>query len=126
MKLAKQASKGTAATTGFICGRYTQSSLASVLSYIEAQGEHHCGINIRPTLRKSLSRVGGYIVPFGAQGFLYPDTIGVIAQGLGFGISSTDALKNEIQSVTITGDPTGGTFTLTSTGTTSALSLIHI
>ena len=61
MKLAKQASKGTAATTGFICGRYTQSSLSSVLSYIEAQGEHHCGIHVRPTLRKSLSRVGGYI-----------------------------------------------------------------
>ena len=121
MKLAKQASKGTAATTGFICGRYTQSSLASVLSYIEAQGEHHCGINVRPTLRKSLSRVGGYIVPFGAQGFLYPDTIGVIAQGLGFGINSTNALKNEIQSVTITGVPTGGTFALVSTTSTSEI-----
>ena len=121
MKLAKQASKGTAATTGFICGRYTQSSLASVLSYIEAQGEHHCGVNVRPTLRKSLSRVGGYIVPFGAQGFLYPDTVGMVALGLGFAIDSTNALKNEIQTVTITGDPTGGTFTLTSTGTTSAI-----
>lgn len=121
MKLAKQASKGTPATADFICGRYTQSSLASVLSYIEAQGEHHCGVNVRPTLRKSLSRVGGYIVPFGAQGFLYPDTVGMVALGLGLGITSSHALKNDKQTVTITGGPTGGTFTLTSGTPTSAL-----
>ena len=94
MKLAKQASKGTAATTGFFCGRYTQSSLASVHQYIEAQGEHHCGVNVRPTLRKSLSRVGGYVVPFGAQGFLYPDTMGAIALGMGFGFSSSASGTN--------------------------------
>ena len=118
-KLAKQASKGTPATADFICGRFVQSSLQSVMQYIEAQGEHHCGVNVRPTLRKTLSRVGGYVVPFGAQGFLYPDLVGMIALGLGFGFDSSNALKNEIQSVTITGAPTGGTFTLTSTGATS-------
>jgi hypothetical protein len=119
MKLAKQASKGTPATADFICGRFVQSSLQSVMQYIEAQGEHHCGVNVRATLRKTLSRVGGYVVPFGAQGFLYPDLVGMIALGLGFSINSTAALKNEIQTVTITGAPTGGTFTLTSTDTTS-------
>jgi hypothetical protein len=121
MKLAKQSAKGTAATTGFFCGRYTQSSLASVHQYIEAQGEHHCGVNVRPTLRKSLSRVGGYVVPFGAQGFLYPDTVGAIALGLGFGITSSAAIENDVQIVTITGTPTGGTFTLTSTTVTAAI-----
>lgn len=122
MKLAKQASKGTPASADFICGRFVQSSLQSVMQYIETQGEHHCGVNVRPTLRKGLSRVGGYIVPFGAQGFLYPDLVGMIALGLGFKFTSSRALRNDTQRVTITGNPTGGTFTLTSGGTpTSSL-----
>ena len=65
--------------------------------YIEAQGEHHCGVNVRPTLRKSLSRASGYTVPFGGQGFLYPDLLGLVLLGLGFGVSSSAALFNEVQ-----------------------------
>lgn len=113
-KLGKQASKGTPAAADFICGRFVQSSLQAVMQYIEAQGEHHCGVNVRPTLRKNLSRVGGYIVPFGAQGFLYPDLVGLIALGLGFTFTSSRALRNDKQRVAVAGSPTGGTFTLTS------------
>lgn len=114
MRFGKQASKGNAATTGFLCGRYVRSELASIYEYIEAQGEHHCGINIRPTLRKSLSRAGGYTVPFGAQGFLYPDTLGMYLLGLGFGIATTPPNANEIQQVAIA-NATDGTFTLSYT-----------
>ncbi len=122
MRLAKQGSKGAAATTGFICGRFTRSELQSVYEYIEAQGEHHCGVNVRPTLRKSLSRASGYTVPFGGQGYLYPDLVGMILMGMGFGISTAAAsLGSEVQTVTITGTPTGGTFTLTNGVATTAL-----
>lgn len=120
LKLAKQAAKGTPATADFICGRFVQSSLASVYQYIETQGEHHCGVNVRPTIRKGLSRVGGYVVPFGAQGFLYPDLVGMVASGLGLEFTSSHALLNDLQRVTITGSPTGGTFTLSIGATPSA------
>ena len=88
LKLAKQTAKGTAATTGFICGRYTQSNMQPILDYIEAQDEHFCGVNPRATTRKSLSRPSGYVGAFGGMGFLYPDLLGNILLGLGFASSA--------------------------------------
>ena len=115
MKLAKQASKGTPATAGFMCGRFVRSEQQAIYEYIEAQGEHHCGVNLRPTLRKSLSRAGGYTVPLGAQGFLYPDVLGLVLLGLGFGLNSAAVTVNETQTIVIA-DATGGTFTLSYSG----------
>jgi hypothetical protein len=45
----------------------------------------------------------------------------MILMGMGFSIATSTALLNEIQLVTITGSPTGGTFTLTSGTPTSSL-----
>lgn len=122
MAFGKQSSKGTPVTANLLCGRYVQSSLASVMEYIEAQYEHYCGTVSRPTVRKSKSRISGYTVPFGAQGFMYADSLPIFLIGAGFGVTSATGGINETTLLTTTGSPTGGTFTITySAQTTAAL-----
>ena len=84
LKLAKQASKGTAASTDFLCGRYTTSSMQPIFDYIEATDEHFCGVNPRATTRKALSRPSGYVGAFGGMGFVYPEIMGLVLRGMGF------------------------------------------
>jgi len=120
MRLAPQTAKGTPATSKYICARLMESSLQSVYEYIDAQLEHYCGASNSPTTRKSPSRVSGLLVPFGGVGLLYPDFVGNILLGLGFGTTGGTAGTNEVQTVTITGEPTGGDFTLTYSGQTTA------
>jgi hypothetical protein len=141
MKLARQAGgKGIAAASGFTCARLMDSSLQSIYEYIEAQREHYCGANNRPTIRKSASRVSSYLVPFGGMGFLYPDFVGQIVLGLGLGITSVQSgvdinthtgtianrsTTNEMVRLTITGNPGGGTFTVTFGGQTTTPALAY-
>lgn len=118
--LGRQSAKGTPVTANLICGRYVQTSLQSIYEYIEAQNEHYCGPSARPTARKSFSRASGYTVPFGAQGFLYADSLPIMLIGAGFGCVSNTGGINEVTTLTTTGIPTGGTFTITYGAQTTA------
>jgi hypothetical protein len=82
--LYKQTSKGVAGGTDGVCGRFQQSNLQAVYEYIEADAEHFCGLNLRPTVRKTTSYKSGYSVQFGAMGLLYSDFLGMPLLGLGF------------------------------------------
>lgn len=82
--LYKQTSKGVAGGADGVCGRFQQSNLQTVYEYIEADAEHFCGLNLRPTVRKSTSFKSGYSVPFGAMGLVYSNFLGMVLLGLGF------------------------------------------
>ena len=86
--LYKQTAKGTAGGTDGVCGRFQQSNLQAVYEYIEADAEHFCGLNLRPTVRKTTSYKSGYSVQFGAMGLLYSNFLGMVLLGLGFKVSS--------------------------------------
>lgn len=101
LKLGKQSAKGTAATTGFTCGRFMQSNMQTVYDYIEAEAEHFCGVNPRATSRKSVSRRSGYIVPFGGVSYAYPDMIVQILIGMGFAVATTGAGTAKTHTCTI-------------------------
>lgn len=88
-KIAKQASKGTGATTGFTCGRFLRSSLITGFDYIDPGPEHFCGSNTRPTVQRSIGRKNGYLVPWSVSGFAYPSVLPLFFIGLGFGVSSS-------------------------------------
>lgn len=101
MKLGPQASKGTALATNLLCGRFTTSNMQPVFDYIEADAEHFCGIAARATVRKTASRIGGYVVPFGGLGSLYPNFLGMILLGMGFKASTAGAGAAKTHTFTI-------------------------
>lgn len=86
--LYKQTAKGAAGGTDGVCGRFQQSNLQSVYEYIEADAEHFCGLNLRPTVRKTTSFKSGYSVPFGAMGLMYSNFLGMVLLGLGFKVTT--------------------------------------
>ena len=87
--LYKQTAKGEAGGTDGVCGRFQQSNLQTVYEYIEADAEHFCGLNLRPTTRKSTSFKSGYSVPFGAMGLVYSNFLGMVLLGLGFKVTTS-------------------------------------
>ncbi len=60
-KAAVQASKGTAATTKFICALATASGLGIDWDKTGDTPEHGCGTNDRPTRKKSIARRTSYM-----------------------------------------------------------------
>ena len=92
--LYKQTAKGVAGGTDGVCGRFQQSNLQTVYEYIEADAEHFCGLNLRPTVRKSTSFKSGYSVPFGAMGLVYSNFLGMVLLGLGFKVATVGTTEN--------------------------------
>lgn len=90
-KAAKQGSKGTAASTGFICGMLTRSGLFPRFDYAEKGAEHGCGGADRATNHRSPSVRSSYLAIGTARGFLYPDLLGVLLCGAGFTDTVTGA-----------------------------------
>ncbi|MCO5214328.1 MAG: hypothetical protein M9936_31900 [Caldilinea sp.] len=86
--LAVQAAKGTPATANFFSGRFLMSGGGPQYDVIETMYEHFRGAGSRPTTRKTISQRSSYIVPFAAQGNLYPLFLGAALRGIGFGVSS--------------------------------------
>ena len=82
--LAVQAAKGTPATTNFFSGRFLMSGGGPQYDVIETMYEHFRGAGSRPTTRKTISQRSSYIVPFAAQGNLYPLFLGAALRGIGF------------------------------------------
>jgi len=90
-KAVKQAAKGTALTTGFICGMLTRSSLFPRFDLAEKGAEHGCGGLDRATVHRSPSMRSSYMAVGSARGALYPDLIGVLLCGAGFTPVTTGA-----------------------------------
>lgn len=88
LALKAQSAKGTAATANLISGRFLTSGGGPQYDYIETMYEHFRGASTRPTTRKTRSQRSSYIVPFAAQGNLYPVLLGELLRGIGFGVSS--------------------------------------
>jgi len=110
---AAQSLKGTAATTNFIRARAGMSSAIPRFDLVESLDEH-TGIHERPTRRQSIPIRTGVLIDIAARCGLYPDCIGYALLMAGFKVSTTPtSAASEVQLVTITGTPTGGTFTLT-------------
>ena len=92
--LYKQSGKGVAGGTDGVCGRFQQSNLQTVYEYIEADSEHFCGLNLRPTVRKTTSYKSGYSVQFGAMGLIYSNMMGMVLLGLGFKVATVGTTEH--------------------------------
>ncbi len=123
-KLAVQSAKGTPATA-LLCGMMEQHGANVAFDLFDDTPEHGCRPGVtsdRATVKKSASRRAGYIVRGTFRQAMYPRLLGVALRGAGFDVATTPTLTNEVQTITITGTPTGGTFTVSFDGyTTSAL-----
>lgn len=93
-KVAKQASKGTPATTGFITGMMTHSELNPGIDKITKTAEHGVTYS-RATAHKTPSRRGSYLARGSYRGYLYPDLLGMMLLGTGFGVTTTGASANK-------------------------------
>jgi hypothetical protein len=94
LKVAKQAQKGTAPTTGFITGMLTRSSLLPAIDNITRTTEH--GITYtRATSHRTPTRRGSYLGRASYRGYLYPDLFGLLLLGNGFAVTTTGASANK-------------------------------
>jgi hypothetical protein len=76
--------------------------------------DEHTGVHERPTRRQSIPIRTGVLIDIAARCGMYPDTVGYALLMAGFKCTTTPtAAVSEQQSVTISGSPAGGTFTLT-------------
>lgn len=107
IKIAKQSSKGTAATTGFHCGLVKASGFMEDWKFAEQGVEHGCAAGsavYRDLAQRSRTF---YTVPGNVGGSLYPNMIGVILLGLGFSdsVSGTTAKTHVMTASTAANDP---------------------
>ncbi len=93
-KVAKQASKGTAPTTGFITGMMTRSSFLPDIDTITKTAEHGIAYT-RATAHKTATRRGSYLGRGSYRGYLYPDMFGMLLLGNGFAVTTTGASANK-------------------------------
>lgn len=93
IKAGIQSAKGTALTTGLLCGRFTDIGAGLTAEYSgEDVSEYACagGATVRPTQRKSSRRLTGYTAGLGPlSAFLYPDLIGVWLLMSGYQVSTS-------------------------------------
>ena len=119
LKTAVQGAKGTAESTGFICGIYTE-----IGAGIEPERsgedtfEYSCaGSGGRPTAQAAIPSLVGYTTTHSYSAFLYPDMIGNWLVGAGFDVS------------TATDTPVAGanthTFTIADEGSAKWLTLLR-
>lgn len=93
-KVAKQASKGTPASTGFITGMMTRSSFLPDIDTITKTAEHGIAYT-RATAHKTATRRGSYLGRGSYRGYLYPDMFGMLLLGNGFAVTTTGASANK-------------------------------
>ena len=89
-KVAKQAAKGTAASTGFITGLMEQSGMSPRFDQLAQSAEHGIAI-ARVTDHRSPTQYGSYAVGGPFRMNFYPHLIGRLLQGCGFGVSGAGA-----------------------------------
>lgn len=88
--IAAQSAKGTPATTGFVVGRMRESWLQPVYNLLEPGPEHTGEAHTRTTRRRTAARRDDYLMEFGGRMHLYPNMIGVLLRGIGFGVNTTN------------------------------------
>lgn len=113
--LAQQSAKGTAAagvTVPYIRGRVQQHGMSPRYEMIDTAGEH-TGVHSRSTALQSTPIRAGSIIDVSFRHRLYPSMVGLELIGLGFTVATSTT-------VILTIDATGGTFTLTVSGQTTA------
>ena len=93
-KVAKQASKGTPSTTGFITGMMTRSSFLPDIDTVTKTAEHGIAYT-RATAHKTATRRGSYLGRGSYRGYLYPDMFGMLLLGNGFAVTTTGASANK-------------------------------
>lgn len=99
-KVAAQAQKGTAASTGFITGMMIRSGLNAQLDKINKQAEH--GVTYaRASAHKTPTRRGSYIVKGNFRSALYPDLFGLLLTGAGFEVATAGAGTNKTHTFTL-------------------------
>lgn len=92
VKAGIQSAKGTALTSGLLCGRMTDIGMGFAPEYSgEDVAEFACsgGGTVRPTSLKTAPRLTSYTVPHSYGAFLYPDLIGVWLLMSGYQVSTT-------------------------------------
>ena len=101
-KAAKQASKGTAATTGYHCGVMQVSGGTPEWELAEPGVEHGCAVASNMFRDKSQRQRTYYTVPVDAEANLYPNLIGVLLLGLGLSdsVSGTTSKTHVMTPVT--------------------------
>jgi hypothetical protein len=104
---AVQAAKGTAASTGFVRGNMSQSTVEPRYDLVDNSGEHR-GLHERPTLRQSRPIRSGYIGDISGEWRLYPLLFPIMLIGAGFKVTT-----DTVFTLTITDGGVGDTFTLT-------------
>lgn len=102
-KAAVQASKGTAATTKFICALATGSGLGIEWDKTSDTPEHGCGTNDRPTRKKSVARRTSYMATGRIDGKLYARILPILLAGAGFKISTADNTTHYTHTCTLAG-----------------------
>ena len=85
-KVAKQASKGTAPTTGFITGLMEQSGMSPRFDPLAQSAEHGIAV-ARVTEHRSATKYGSYAVGGPFRMNFYPHAIGRFLQGAGFKVT---------------------------------------
>lgn len=120
LALGTQLVQGTAASN-YITGLMTGSGATPRFDETDAPAEHGPTAG-RATVRKARAVRTGYIVPVNAQGRLYPGLIGHELRMLGFKCTSeAKGVVTQAEMVqTMTKTATGGTYTLTFDGQTTA------
>lgn len=99
-KVAKQAAKGTPATTGFVTAMMTRSSVNPGIDVTQKTAEH--GITYaRATARKTASTRTGYLARVSYRGYLYPNAFGIHLLGNGFAVATTGAAANKTHTFTL-------------------------
>lgn len=89
LAVAVQASKGTAATTGFHAMRSRMSETPPEFVYEEARDEHG-GAHTRASTRQSTPSRISFMVPANTDGLLYPNAIGVLLIGAGLNVNTVN------------------------------------
>jgi len=89
-RVARQSGIGTAATTGFVTGLMEQSGMYPAFDEMQITPEHGAaGLVDRATARKSATPRSGYLVRGSFRSRFYPNLIGLLLRGAGFGSTSS-------------------------------------
>lgn len=91
-----QASKGTAATTGFVSTRAQQSQMFPAFQYSDAGPEHFWGADQLPVNLRSPAYITTYVETISIAARLYPQSIGHILKGLGMVSTPTPGAATDV------------------------------
>lgn len=93
-RVAKQSAKGTPAASGFVTGMMLRSGLNAAFDKLDKGAEHGI-VFTRATAHRTPTRRGSYVARGTFRSKLYPDLLGMLLLGAGFGVTTTGASANK-------------------------------